>query len=261
MDRIRVGGFELYPAERRLCAAGKPVEIGARAFDLLLVLVESPGRLVTKATLIGRVWPRVVVDENNLPAQIASLRRVLGAGAIRTVPRFGYRLDLEVSKPASVDDAIPPAPASEPPRLNVPRRAWPNRLGPLVGREADVDAVRHALGRSSLVTIVGTAGVGKTRLAQEILARESEQPGAAVAWVSLESLDEGEHLPSAIALALGLSLPDGADRFTALRQQLERTPLLLILDGAERLADALAPLLSGLVSQTAAVREIGRAHV
>ncbi|HUG04146.1 MAG TPA: winged helix-turn-helix domain-containing protein [Steroidobacteraceae bacterium] len=256
MDRIRVGSFELYPTERRLCAAGRPVDIGPRAFDLLLVLVEKPGQLVTKATLIERVWPRVVVDENNLPAQIASLRRVLGAGSIRTVPRFGYRLDLEVSTPTVVDEVMPPAVAREPPRLNVPRRAWPNRLGSLVGREADVHAVRQALERTCLVTIIGTAGVGKTRLAQEILACHSEIPGAAVAWVSLEPLEEAEHLPSAIALALGLSLPDGADRFLALRRQVERTPLLLILDGAERLADALAPLLSKLILQTAAVRAL-----
>ncbi|HEY2590395.1 MAG TPA: winged helix-turn-helix domain-containing protein, partial [Steroidobacteraceae bacterium] len=91
MDLIRVGPFELYPSERLLRAGGKPLELGARAFDLLLVLVENPGRLVSKATLIERVWPRLVVDENNLPAQIASLRRALGAGAIRTVPGFGYR--------------------------------------------------------------------------------------------------------------------------------------------------------------------------
>ena len=95
MERIRVGAFELFPSERMLSSAGQPVELGARAFDLLLVLVENQGRLVTKATLLERVWPRLVVDENNLPAQIASLRRVLGAGAISTVPRFGYRLDLD----------------------------------------------------------------------------------------------------------------------------------------------------------------------
>ncbi|MGH8249255.1 MAG: ATP-binding protein [Steroidobacteraceae bacterium] len=257
MDRIRVGGFELFPAERRLCAAGKPVEIGARAFDLLLVLVENAGRLVTKATLIERVWPKLVVDENNLPAQVASLRRVLGAGAIQTVPRFGYRLDLEVSRPgqAQAVGRVSVA-ASDPPRLNVPCRAWPDRLGRLVGRDADVAAVRRALDESCLVTIVGAAGVGKTRLAQEILARESEHPGQAVAWVSLEPLEGAEHLPSAIALALGLTLPDGADRHAALRQQLEHTPLLLILDGAEQLSDALAPLLTGLVSQTTAVRAL-----
>src|SRR5450432_1235934 len=110
MDVIRVGAFELYPSERILSAAGKPMELGARAFDLLLVLVEHRGRLVTKATLLERVWPRLVVDENNLPAQIASLRRVLGAGAIRTVPGFGYRLELEVRAGGDAAETAAPAP-------------------------------------------------------------------------------------------------------------------------------------------------------
>ena len=111
MDLIRIGAFELYPSERMLCAAGKPVDLGARAFDLLLALVEHQGRLVTKTALIERVWPRLIVDENNLPAQIASLRRVLGAGAIRTVPGFGYRLELPVS---GREAAEAPAPAHRP---------------------------------------------------------------------------------------------------------------------------------------------------
>src|SRR5882672_3414774 len=135
-DLILIGSFELHPAERMLCAAGKPVDLGARAFDLLLVLVEHQGRLVTKSTLLERVWPRLVVDENNLPAQIASLRRILGAGAIRTVPGFGYRLELPVSSPEAADP-VPPSIAAPreraPPQLWVPRRAWPSRLGPLVG--------------------------------------------------------------------------------------------------------------------------------
>lgn len=258
MDCIRIGAFEIYPLERMLCAAGKPLEIGARAFDLLLVLVEHRGRLVHKNTLIERVWPRLVVDENNLPAQIASLRRVLGAGAIRTVPGFGYRLELEVSAAPATDGAPAPEVKSPPPapRLAVPRRAWPNRLGALIGRDNDVRDVQEALTRSSLVTIVGIAGVGKTRLAQEILARESATAEAAVAWVSLGPLQEIALVYSAIAVALGLSLADGADPFASLRQALEDVPLLLILDCAEHLGDRLATPLADLISQTQALRAL-----
>src|ERR1700722_8739102 len=200
MDLIRVGAFELYPSERTLSAAGKPMELGARAFDLLLVLVEHHGRLVTKATLLERVWPRLVVDENNLPAQIASLRRILGAGAIRTVPGFGYRLELAVSSGAPLEPAAaaaaPPATLAEPepPRLSVPRRAWLTRLGSLIGREADIRDLQTALRQSCLLTIVGIAGVGKSRIAQEILTRAAEKPGAAGAWVSLQPLSEGQHV-------------------------------------------------------------------
>src|SRR5450631_4002495 len=187
MDLIRVGVFELCPSERTLSAAGKPMELGARAFDLLLVLVEFHGRLVAKTTLLERVWPRLVVDENNLPAQIASLRRVLGAGAIRTVPGFGYRLDLAVSRRHEAEPVAVPG-ADAPPRLVLPHRVWPNRLAPLVGRAGDIRGIEEALGRACLVTIVGAAGVGKTRIAQEILVRETEKNAAPVAWVALQSL-------------------------------------------------------------------------
>jgi predicted ATPase/DNA-binding winged helix-turn-helix (wHTH) protein len=201
VDSIRVGDFELYPSERVLSAAGKPVELGARAFDLLLVLVENPGRLVTKATLIERVWPRVIVDENNLPAQIAGLRKVLGADAIRTVPGFGYRLELPVSCCQPADTAAAPA----------------------------------------------------TVLAQEILACEGEKPGAGLAWVPLAPIRDVQHVPSAVAGALGLS-PDGVDGFIALCQALEQIPALLILDCAEHLTDALATPLTRLISGTQGLR-------
>ncbi len=259
MDLIRIGTFEVYPSERRLRTGGRPVEIGARAFDLLLVLAEHPGRLVTKATLLERVWARLVVEENNLPAQIASLRRILGAGAIRTVPGFGYRLELPVSTDAAAVAADAPAPPPadprrEPRRLPIPRRAWPDRLAPLIGRDEDLQALGDALQRACLVTIVGGLGVGKTRLAQEVLARGSDAPDAATAWVSLEALESVQQAPAAIALALGLSLSDRIDGFTALRHALEDVPLLLILDGVEHLANELAAPLAALVAQTRALR-------
>ncbi len=254
MDSIRVGTFDLFPSERLLCAAGKPVDLGSRAFDVLLVLVEYHGRLVTKATLLERVWPRLVVDENNIPTQIASLRRVLGVGAIRTVQGYGYRLDLEVSSPAAEGEPPIATSPTQPPRATLQRRAWPSRFGPLVGREDDLRNVLAALRRSSLVTIVGIAGVGKTRLAQEILASEAQQPEASVAWVSLATLDHIDRVPSAIALALGISLPDGMAEFAALRQAIENVPLLLILDCAEHLSDALVTPLADLILQTQELR-------
>jgi predicted ATPase/DNA-binding winged helix-turn-helix (wHTH) protein len=254
MDSIRVGSFELYPSERLLKAAGKPIELGSRAFDVLLVLVEHHGRLVTKATLLERVWPRLVVDENNIPTQIASLRRALGVGAIRTVQGFGYRLDLSVSGPES--KAEPPTELSpaQLSRFTIQRRAWPNRFGALVGRHDDLRNVNDALARSCLVTIVGIAGVGKTRLAQEILSIEAGKPGAAVAWVSLAALDHVDRVPTAIALALGISLPDGLEEFAALHQAIQNAPLLLILDSAEHLSDSLVTPLAELVLQTQGVR-------
>lgn len=258
MEPIRIGTFELYPTERMLRIAGNPVDLGARAFDLLLMLVENQGRLVTKTALIERVWPNVIVDENNLPAQIASLRRVLGAGAIRTIPGFGYRLELTVSGPATASRvaASMTTPAAELPRLSVPRRVWPNRLGALIGRDRELQDLQEALERACLVTIVGIAGVGKTRIAREIHARESEMTGAAVAWVSLQTIRGTERIPSTIALALGLSLPEDVNGFAALSQALAEVPVTLILDGAEQFGHALATPLADFVSRTRGVRAL-----
>jgi len=60
------GRFTLEPAQRRLLMDGQPVSLGARAFDLLVVLVARAGRLVSKQELLTSVWPGLVVEENNL---------------------------------------------------------------------------------------------------------------------------------------------------------------------------------------------------
>ena len=77
---------------RQLLADGVPVELGTRAFDLLLVLLEADGSLVTKEELMSRVWPSVVVSAENL-VQVSALRKALGADRdlIRTEFGRGYR--------------------------------------------------------------------------------------------------------------------------------------------------------------------------
>jgi DNA-binding winged helix-turn-helix (wHTH) protein len=69
--------------------------IGSRALDLLGVLVERPGDLISRDAIIAAVWPSMVVADNNLNMQIAALRRVLdqsrtGGSCIQTVAGRGY---------------------------------------------------------------------------------------------------------------------------------------------------------------------------
>jgi DNA-binding response OmpR family regulator len=84
--------FRAVPQSRALLADGEPVELGSRAFDLLMTLIEACGRLVTKDEIMGRVWPSTVVSENNVRVQIAALRRALGndRDVIKTIPGRGY---------------------------------------------------------------------------------------------------------------------------------------------------------------------------
>jgi DNA-binding winged helix-turn-helix (wHTH) protein len=90
---IRFGRFRVLLRQRQLIADGVPIELGTRAFDLLLVLLEADGSLVTKDELLGRVWPGIVVSEENLKVQVSALRKALGADrdVIRTEFRRGYR--------------------------------------------------------------------------------------------------------------------------------------------------------------------------
>jgi TolB-like protein len=88
---ISFAGFTLKPAERRLVGPDGPVELGARAVDLLHALLRKPNDLVSKDELLTEVWPGVIVEENALQAQISSLRKVLGATMIATVHGRGYR--------------------------------------------------------------------------------------------------------------------------------------------------------------------------
>jgi len=87
------GRFRVLLRRRQLLADGIPVELGTRAFDLLLVLLEADGLLVPKEELLSRVWSGIVVSEENLKVQVSALRKALGADrdVIRTESGRGYR--------------------------------------------------------------------------------------------------------------------------------------------------------------------------
>ena len=95
---VRFGRFRVLLRQRQLIADGLPIELGTRAFDLLLVLLEANGSLVTKDELLGRVWPGIVVSEENLKVQVSALRKALGADrdVIRTEFGRGYRFTAAV---------------------------------------------------------------------------------------------------------------------------------------------------------------------
>lgn len=97
------GDFRLDAARRLLLPkdGDRALPLTARAFDTLLYLVERPGELLSKAALMGAIWPDVVVEENSLNQNISLLRRVLGESPgeyrfIVTVPGRGYRFVAEV---------------------------------------------------------------------------------------------------------------------------------------------------------------------
>ncbi|QJU60141.1 transcriptional regulator [Sphingomonas sp. AP4-R1] len=90
------GPFLLQPEHQLLLRADQPVRIGGRAFDILTILVRRPGQVVSKRELFDLVWPAIFVDESNLKANVAALRRALGERHaepryIATIIGRGYR--------------------------------------------------------------------------------------------------------------------------------------------------------------------------
>jgi DNA-binding winged helix-turn-helix (wHTH) protein/tetratricopeptide (TPR) repeat protein len=93
--------FRLDATERLLLRADVVVPLTPKAFDLLLALVEQPGRLLEKDTLLKLIWPDSFVEEKNLADNISRIRKALGEGEngekfIETVPKHGYRFVAEV---------------------------------------------------------------------------------------------------------------------------------------------------------------------
>src|SRR5207248_3686451 len=92
-ETLEFGRFRVLLRQRQLLADGVPIELGTRAFDLLIALLEADGLLISKEELLSRVWPGIVVSEENLKVQVSALRKALGADrdVIRTEFGRGYR--------------------------------------------------------------------------------------------------------------------------------------------------------------------------
>lgn len=94
---LRFRDFVLIPEARSLQRDGHPLDIGSRAFDLLVILVRHRGQIVPKQTIISFVWPTTLVEESNLRFQMVMLRKVLGEDRhlIKTIPGRGYLLAVD----------------------------------------------------------------------------------------------------------------------------------------------------------------------
>jgi predicted ATPase/DNA-binding winged helix-turn-helix (wHTH) protein len=250
---LHFGRFSILPAERRLLVDGATAAIGARAFDLLMALVERHERVVTKSELLDAVWPRVVVEENNLQVHVSALRKLLGPDVIATVPGRGYRFAVPVS-----DQPTTPAAAALASELAAPAAAvagnLPERLPALYGREIALEALQALLAAHALVTVIGPGGIGKTRLAQAAAHAQCGRFADGVWMIELASLQGPELVLPTIAQTLQITLPGHAAPQTELVNALRSQSLLLVLDNCEHVLDAVGPLVFALMRAAPGVR-------
>jgi predicted ATPase/DNA-binding winged helix-turn-helix (wHTH) protein len=246
-----IGPFRLDAEIGALTRAGMPVMLGARAVAVLMLLVERAQEFVSKSRLIDTAWPGVIVEESNLAVQIHAIRRVLaqapgGQHWIETLAKRGYRFVGPVIDCA----AVGPNP-QEATRSNLPETPTP-----FVGRERDLVEIKRLLATRRLITIVGTGGIGKTRLALQAAAEVIGAYRDGIWFVDLASVREASLVPTTVAQALGVRERTDAPLIAALRQHLHARQLLLIVDNCEHLLGACAEVVDAVLkaaSQTTIV--------
>ena len=238
------GRFELRVSERKLLRQGMVVDIGDRAFDVLVALVVGRGHVVTKSQLLDLVWPDVAVEENNVQVQVSALRKCLGPDVIATIQGRGYRFTAPVDGVAS--DTLDSA-------ARVPGNL-PAVQSPLVGRSEELRSVCAVVEAHPVVTVTGSGGMGKTVLA---LAAAAELSGRFRdgAWVvELAPLSKPTLLSQAVAHSLRLTLRGEGPPAQQLVNALATRSLLLVLDNCEHLVAAVAELVDALRAHAPGVR-------
>jgi predicted ATPase/DNA-binding winged helix-turn-helix (wHTH) protein len=240
------GPFRLLPAQRLLLEGDTPVRLGSRAFEILAVLVERAGDVVSKEELIARAWRQTFVEDANLKIQVSALRRALGDGQggrryIATIPGRGYNF-------------VAPVRFERPPQAPLPATIvlagahnLPHAVTRLIGREEAVATLVSRLSRERVLTIVGPGGIGKTTVALAVAERMIADYEDGVWLVDLSPLGDPRLVPSAVATVLGLEVRT-ENPLPGLVAGLRDKRMLLLLDNCEHVIDAAASLAAAVLT-------------
>ena len=255
--RLTFGRFRVFPERREVLADGQPIKLGGRAFDVLMALVEARGAVVTRETLIARVGPGRIIEENSLAAQIAALRAAFGAerALIRTVSGRGYQftgtIHVEPASPGEPVGAVGARPASVSPPTNVPEP-----VSGLIGREEELSEILNLVTMHWLVTLTGAGGIGKTALALA-LARELRPHFADGVWLAeFSALADPGLVPATMVAAVGIELGGGEASAQRVARALADRRMLLVLDTCEHVITAAAAMAEAMLGAGSGLRII-----
>ncbi|QNP74290.1 winged helix-turn-helix domain-containing protein [Streptomyces roseirectus] len=131
------------------------------------------------------------------------------------------------------------------------RHGVPHEPNPLLGRDGDIAAVAGLLRTARVVTVTGTGGLGKTRLAHAV-SHAAEQP--VVHFVPLAGVQRGDDVTAEVATAVGTGFPGTGDPADGILNALGPRPALLVLDNCEHVVTGVAALVRTLVARSAGLR-------
>ena len=235
---LHFGPYAFHINQRLVLEGDRPLRLGGRALDILQVLVEHAGSVVSKDHLIAQVWPRTVVEDINLRVHIAALRRAFrdgqdGHGYIVNIPERGYsfvapvRQALELTPLAS--DAFAPSPHN-----------LPARLTPVIGRDAVVGSLVRKLPARRCMTLVGPCGIGKTTVALRVAELLLQHFRDGVWRVDLAMIDDPAQVVDYVTRTLQLDVGTTLDA-------LGQWHALLVLDNCEHLLERCRALVEQLL--------------
>jgi predicted ATPase/DNA-binding winged helix-turn-helix (wHTH) protein len=254
---VSFGPFRLFAGKRLLEKNGIPIALGSRAMDVLIVLVERAGDVVSKQELTKRVWPSITVDESSLRVHVAMLRKALGEGHdgaryVSNVSGRGYCFVAPVSLAGETQRTISD-PKKAPSGLSPEApQSLPRPLGRMIGRDAAVEGISALLAAHRFVTLHGPGGIGKTTVAVAVAHAELVRFANAVAFVDLGALGDPALVPSAVAASLGVAV-QSSDPLPTLLNFLRPRRMLLVLDNCEHVIDSMARLAESVFREASEV--------
>ena len=255
---FRIGDHAVQPSRGRIVSLAGEARVEPRAMDVLVALARRAGDTVSRDDLIDAVWKHPYVSDEALSRCISMLRHALGDDRsqpryLETIPKRGYRLVAAVQI-AGAETASGNAP--RPPSESIPDWSRTNlalQPTPILGRESELAEVRALLASHRLVTLTGSSGVGKTRLALEVGSQSVHDFADGVWLIELAPVSDPALIPSTVAAAVGIELGH-ARTLKTLVQQIARRNVLVILDNCEHLIDAAAALAEAILGGAPGVR-------
>jgi predicted ATPase/DNA-binding winged helix-turn-helix (wHTH) protein len=246
---IRIGPLDIDLARREARIDGKTVRVGNRAFDILELLIEAQGGLVSKEAILARVWPETVVGDNNLQVHMSALRKLLGDSRdlIKTVAGRGYRLVQAAAVVAQPDVGASVRLGQHALPSTAVRHNLPAYSSALVGRDEAIAHICEALAIARHVTLLGSGGIGKTRVAIEVARQLLTQAPGGVHFVSLSAASDMCGVLATLTSVLGVH-PDGcASTRERIVEAIGARRMLIVLDSCEHVVDAAAQVADHLL--------------